>query len=361
MLTSILSLNFDFDNNLDDYTLYKIIIPKYKRISVEFIKFIEQTNVDEILLGKYKTLIEELYRIYPHLNTLNFNPLINVSKYSVSDWGPVYWKFFHYTSILLQYATFKLYTNKLFDFPLLLYNIDSILPCVICTNHYLSLKKTPIIDMLIQSLSYGYIVESVYFFHKTITQSIKQYNGDSNDALPFTPIDFMLEYNTIMFNFNKPKIQHDFTYIPTRFVSQAYATVLATLSFVTSNKIRIQTYDYLILKIFNVQEYSTYSDYENTSLTGDESEYVRYVLNNLKTNYIKTQNDFENYVKLVMHALKTSTSFIDMLIKIQDNIDNIPRQLKYLFERDAKNQLHPVELDLFNRLKLQTNENNIFS
>lgn len=158
---------------------YRKTNPAYNRI---------YTNIVETLQRVYHIKPKVLY-IRPHL-------------YSVDKWGPLYWRFMHYTSILISVAMMTGKIRNLLDFPIFIYNINLILPCHKCIAHYLTVKESSDIHAIIKMLSFGRLIYGVRLFHEAITKNIHQHElkerttmipptmGPDNVPPKFTEMDF---------------------------------------------------------------------------------------------------------------------------------------------------------------------------
>lgn len=124
--------------------------------------------------------------------------LVQSGKYTTDMWGPLYWAFLHYASILLQYALRAGLADDVKDFPTLVYNIEMMLPCGNCVSHYSDTKRRNASNVLyaVKLMSFGHVVQGVYQFHNAIAENV---HGQRRDARaspfrPFTPIDFARRY-----------------------------------------------------------------------------------------------------------------------------------------------------------------------
>lgn len=139
---------------------YRKTNPAYNRI---------YTNIVETLQRVYHIKPKVLY-IRPHL-------------YSVDKWGPLYWRFMHYTSILISVAMMTGKIRNLLDFPIFVYNINLILPCHKCIAHYLTVKESSDIHAIIKMLSFGRLIYGVRLFHEAITKNIHQHEMKERSTL----------------------------------------------------------------------------------------------------------------------------------------------------------------------------------
>lgn len=123
--------------------------------------------------------------------------LVQSGKYMTDMWGPLYWSFLHYASILLQHALYAGLADDVKDFPTLVYNIEMMLPCGICISHYSGIKRrNSNVLYAIKLISFGHVVQGVYQFHGAIAENIHRQRRDANASAfrPFTPIDFARLY-----------------------------------------------------------------------------------------------------------------------------------------------------------------------
>lgn len=129
---------------------------------------------------------------------------VYVEKYSKNMWGPLYWRFLHYSSILLQYALYERLTHDVREFPTIVYNVDRMLPCSDCARHYRLMKRDESVKHVIRQISYGHVVQGVYTFHNMVTGNIERsnrldgrYRGptDGETRKVFGATDFAALYN----------------------------------------------------------------------------------------------------------------------------------------------------------------------
>jgi len=112
---------------------------------------------------------------------------IDFSKLNLNVWGNIYWDFLHYSSILIQEAFYKGKITTLLNFPALVYNIDNILPCPVCSSHYRSIKFGVKIDNILQTMCFGFLVNGVFNFHSLVNTNIEK-------TEVFNDLDFALKY-----------------------------------------------------------------------------------------------------------------------------------------------------------------------
>lgn len=171
-----------------------LITKYYEEVAIEFYSFV--TLLDKKIYKRYLdtllTTISTVYGLAP-VKTI----FVRFGAYSIDLWGPLYWKFFHYTSILLCHAH---QTGKISDFcnfSLLIYNIDEILPCAICTQHYKSIKESSMNQMIIRKIAYGEVISGLQQFHSAITANVQSYNLHGVKKSHFDIDQFARMYNCV--------------------------------------------------------------------------------------------------------------------------------------------------------------------
>lgn len=145
------------------------------------------------LIAKLVTVLCDRFGVHQQLMH------VRVSSYTADVWGSLFWKFLHYTSILVTYMYNKNEINDMLDFPLIVYNINHILPCAICKTHYLSIKNTDPVRAALKEMSFGNLMSGLQMFHNLITANIDSMPPASN--LPprqaFTMLDFARVYGCL--------------------------------------------------------------------------------------------------------------------------------------------------------------------
>ncbi|AYP97923.1 Ac92-like protein [Mauternbach virus] len=181
--------NLPKDNKIDSACFDKPFDELFKKIAQEF----KNLNID-VIIAEYENVLSEFYDLSrpfrknsPKYNGYLENLIktlcrvysirleilhIDVHKYSTSEWGNVYWRFLHLTSILLNYAFERKYIEDFLDFPLIVYNIDYILPCQMCINHYKQIKQNDNVQAAIKSIAFGSAVIGMQTFHNLITINV---------------------------------------------------------------------------------------------------------------------------------------------------------------------------------------------
>lgn len=180
-----------------------------------------KTHDIERIVATYKSLLDEFCAVSEHFRLAQprynetFERLVNIvgeeynversvmyvrlGNYGTNVWGNLYWRFLHHTSILLEQAMHNNRINDPLDFPLLVYNIDCILPCANCALHYRRIKETADVKTVIKDMSFGMLVNGLQAFHNLVTRNVDklpEYAG-MPDRPTFTMIDFARTYGCI--------------------------------------------------------------------------------------------------------------------------------------------------------------------
>lgn len=178
---------------LDAYTVDRVVTAFVPVLS-EFEAYVEGVTVSDAYRSRLSAFTAFLKSTFELTTTVM---LVQTSKYSTDMWGPLYWSFLHYASILLQYALHTGLTDDVKDFPTLVYNIDKMLPCSMCIAHYLSVKHQNNVRYLIKMMSFGHVIQGLYQFHNVISENVyrHRYPKDAPPFRTFTPIDFAKRYH----------------------------------------------------------------------------------------------------------------------------------------------------------------------
>lgn len=177
------------------------IVSDFKPIFIEFYNYIESRSY--IIDENKEPAVEYIKMLYEFMNFLKKTFAIDIENllvfshhYTTSDWGPLYWNFLHYSSILIQYLNNQTPNVNLYNFPIIVYHIENILPCNKCIGHFLEFKKTELYKLNVKTASYGLTIYSTFVLHDIITFNIykNQYNLNETNIPKFLPIDFMKKY-----------------------------------------------------------------------------------------------------------------------------------------------------------------------
>lgn len=240
------------DNEIDDYLIEPLDELICKEIQEEFRTTSIQMAVDEFqkITSEFLELSARKRELEPSYSKILMNfvntmcrvykckivPMfVNVNNYTTPQWGPVYWRFLHYSSILLAYA----YENKMIasflDFATIVYQIHLVLPCPTCKSHYMSVRETVEITDTIKYVAFGLPMVGVHFFHNLITKNVDSYltklSANREHRRPFLVSDFARTYHCL--SFTDETLNTSETYVPSRFDWQppthcALATIVGT-------------------------------------------------------------------------------------------------------------------------------------
>lgn len=170
------------------------VVAAFTPVLSEFENYLEGVAVPEPYLKRLTSFVSFLKHSFELPTTVM---LVQSGKYTTDMWGPLYWSFLHYASILLQYAMQVGLADDVGDFPTLLYNIDMMLPCGICVSHYNTIKSGNRIRYAVKLVAFGHVVQGVYQFHDAIAENVHGHRDVkiAPPFRPFSPIDFALHYH----------------------------------------------------------------------------------------------------------------------------------------------------------------------
>lgn len=152
---------------------------------------------------------------------------IDPGRMTKNVWGGIFWKFLHTASVLLQYAYYKDRIGSFLNFPALLYNIDKVLPCPVCIEHYTRIKTTPSVLNIIEQSSFGLLITAVYRFHTVVN---KNHKSPLENRTPFRDVDFALLYHCFPRSLTNTEISVNFIKQPVIFHSRQHVTLCLLLS-----------------------------------------------------------------------------------------------------------------------------------
>lgn len=183
-------------NNLKDLNI-NYIIERYKPILTEFYELSAPfRNSAPLYNKKFEIFVKTICDIFKIKKDII---MVEANRYSPNDWGPIYWEFLHLSSILLSYAYENGMVNDLLDFPKLVYNIDTIVPCGKCAYHYSLIKEKYEVQNTIKRIAFGSVMLGVQHFHNIITSNVDKTPEYANrpNREPFFTSDFALKYKCI--------------------------------------------------------------------------------------------------------------------------------------------------------------------
>ncbi|KAG8362555.1 ac92-like [Fopius arisanus] len=214
----------DFQEILDEFWTYseqlRLANPSYNKIMTQFV---------DKLCTEYNLTLNLMY--------------VRVNQYSTDMWGPIYWRFFHLASILVAHALHNKRINDVLNFPTLIYNIDCILPCSICTSHYLSLKPTNRVKLTVKDMSFGLVMSGMQTFHNLVTENINKVHKAQPHGPPasryFGVIDFAKTYHCI--EIPPPQLLKSSTWVRPRIDWQSKThNILCTLLALSTHQLYLQ-------------------------------------------------------------------------------------------------------------------------
>lgn len=142
-------------------------------------------------LQQMKTINNKLSSIYNISNNVN-RIIIDYEQLYISTWGRIFWNFLHATSILIQQAYYENQLSDILEFNTFVKNIDSVLPCPVCTSHYLKIKNDNSLSEVFKLLDFGLLVPGVFKFHSEITKNIAIHANHSFKE--FNSFHFVFQY-----------------------------------------------------------------------------------------------------------------------------------------------------------------------
>lgn len=191
-----------FDSLLDN-----AIFDEFSELNIEWMKNEFQENLPEFLelsLMKRSTeleydrhltdFIDSLCSVYGIQRLVRF---VEINNYSPTEWGPVYWRFLHFSSILYSYGVEKKLMPKTHNFALIVRNIWVILPCSVCSYHFSLIKDEPVIEYIVKSIAFGLMVSGTQGFHNKVTENVDASYPNLPNRDMFVLADFALAYKCI--------------------------------------------------------------------------------------------------------------------------------------------------------------------
>lgn len=234
----VISAKVELENwSIDD------VAKRFAGIIDEFLAIVEAFS-DPVM--EYKLMLDRMIGILSARFGISQQTVhVRHSKYGTDVWGPIYWKFFHYSSILITYMYSEKEINDMIDFPILLFNINHILPCSVCKTHYMSVKHSNGMRRTLKELSFGNVMTGTQTFHNIVTSNINALKATPVLRPMFNMLDFAKTYGCL----DQPEVEEakSLTYIrnrvdgqpPThRLLSTFYALVKGTNYMRSSNELK---------------------------------------------------------------------------------------------------------------------------
>lgn len=285
------------DNDISDYSiepLNKLICTKvqdeFREMSMtslvtEFAnvasEFIELSARKRELEPEYsKILMSFINQLCAVFKCRTIPMLADVNKYTTLQWGNVYWRFMHYSSILVGYAYEHKMICSFLDFATVVYQIHLILPCSMCRGHFLAIRDSQNVKDAIKLIAFGMPVLGVHRFHNIITDNVDtvmtKMSAHQERRPPFLMSDFARTYKCIAFADETTKSST--TYVKTFFDWQPIThTLIATILMTYTRQ------SYLRASCFVKTVYNATIGMENNRYVGEKQ-----TMNNNNTTATKT-------------------------------------------------------------------------
>lgn len=300
----------------------KIIVPLFKDNCEEFLSIIEPL-IDTT--SAYYRILENLIDVLCTIYGIKIDVVhIELRNYGNNIWGPVFWKFVHYTAILIEHAYSNTLINDILDYPTIVYNIDQILPCSVCAYNYMKIKDSSKILMhSVKNMSFGKCVEGSSIFHNVITEHIaqqQQHDGAAAAAVaaavPYTSIDFANEYHFLSHpqeqkNKSKDYIKMNVEFHPLRHRMLCVLLVLwrnisgSRIDYHDANKLMVQLYKEAAAAASTANAAAAATEPSSKPQLMIYQKYVDEFISNFKTTKIdaKTYTILERYIIFVFENM----------------------------------------------------------
>lgn len=318
------------------------ICEAYKPILDEFYELSANYRHNKPVYNSYlEKFITEICDIYKIQRTML---LVHSDKYTTNDWGNVYWLFLHYSSILVNYAYEQGKITYFLNFPLIVYNIDSILPCSKCIGHYQQIKNSFNVKNVIKQMAFGSNINGLLKFHNIITQNVDntpEHVNRPNRPL-FTHAKFAAKYQCIEMQSEKlqkskvyemtyvdwqPKIHNLLTIILATYCPQRYSRTSYNLKRIVYNADK--SFNNINLNLNNFQ-FSIYTENELilNSLSSKQIKYclMRAILQQFQDTSL-TDDDLDQlsvYNEAILTLYHEHPEFVKKLIKL--NLPDVVHQ-----------------------------------
>lgn len=183
-------------NELADSSIESIAI-EFESVMSEFLALSEaQRNLNIDYDDSLNQMIDVICENY---NLRRQFMHIKASNYTTDLWGNVYWRFLHLGSILITDLLWNRKIENTLDLPLIVYNIDYVLPCPMCSAHYATIKPTNAVKAAVKEIAFGNLMSGVQAFHNLVTENVDKTLEYANRPKrpPFTIVDFARVYKCI--------------------------------------------------------------------------------------------------------------------------------------------------------------------
>lgn len=190
----------------EDLTLKSFI----DELKVRYIKtLIEFDSIARLYFNfapkKYRDVYNNIIQTLNNAFDLNF---IHESKHSFVDvgrgrdynyWGPAFWSFIHYTSILMNVAFEHGVIKDQSLFAAFVYNVDFILPCNVCAHHYEERKNSEQTLDILKRIAFNMGVDACFRLHHMVSQHAESMKEPQKNK-KYGVVDFANQYNCIEIN-----------------------------------------------------------------------------------------------------------------------------------------------------------------
>lgn len=310
------------------------VAKRFAGIIDEFLAIVEAFS-DPVM--EYKLMLDKMIGILSSRFGISQQTVhVRHSQYGTDVWGPIYWKFFHYSSILITYMYGEKEINDMIDFPILLFNINHILPCSVCKTHYMSIKHSNGMRRTLKELSFGNVMTGTQTFHNIVTNNINALKLTPVSQPVFNMLDFAKTYECL----DQPESEEakSLTYIRNRvdgqpqthrLLSTFYALAKGTNYMRSSNELKAwygkpqETWDTLISELENAVMLNIDKVILETNVT--EIEKAICELYEMHPNYVKSVLDRFTKNNTVTVNSKGQTNKDMLKLIIDDNFGKSSR------------------------------------
>lgn len=209
------------------------IVDKFSEVLDEFVAIVEDLTDPPV---RYKLMLDKLIETLCTRFEIVMRPMhVRHSQYGTDVWGPVVWGFFHYASIMITYMYSQKEINDMLDLPILIFNINHILPCSLCESHYLQIKHSKNMRRALKELSFGNLMTGMQTVHNLVTANIYASRPVPIVRPVFNLIDFAKTYECV----EKPEDQtrKTLTYVRNQVDSQPPTHRLLSIFYALSKNI----------------------------------------------------------------------------------------------------------------------------
>jgi hypothetical protein len=268
----------------------------------------------------------------------NFNivrQLVHVkpSNYTTDAWGNVYWKFLHLASILITYLLSNHKIESMLNLPLLVYNIDYVLPCPLCATHYSSIKSTNAVKSAIKEIAFGNAMSGLQAFHNLVTENVDktlEYMNRPKRPL-FTIVDFAKVYKCV--ELPPSNLLKSVTYIRNQVDWQPDAhRILTTFHALASRSSYLVSSEFLKKNVY--PKGSTATTIEESLKTIRDG-----ILMNIDSDLLSVPTNLQIYNNVLRETYSTYPECVENLIRELPDDDDEPPNNKNNTDRRSKKEI----------------------